>query len=102
MENDADIESRTADGKTPLHVAAFRGQRGFIDLLLQNNADINSVDAEGRNALYYSVSANQTATTDYLLKKGICTDQMDAHKKKISDLANDPNHKWLAAMLEKK
>lgn len=103
VEAGADIESRTADGKTPLHVAAFRGQKGFIDSFLeQYHPDINSVDAEGRNALFYSVTANQQQITDFLLKKNICIDQMDSHKQKVTDLANDPQRKWFADMLAKR
>lgn len=48
VESGADVDARAAGGVTPLHVAASRGQRPVVDLLLAHGADPDVRDDQGR------------------------------------------------------
>ena len=42
------VSARSADGSTPLHLAARFDQRDAAELLLEHGADVDARDAEGR------------------------------------------------------
>ena len=44
----ADPNARSRQGGTPLHTAAFTGDRAIVDLLLAHEADAGLADAKGR------------------------------------------------------
>ncbi|CAH1780417.1 unnamed protein product [Owenia fusiformis] len=51
IEAGADVNAKTALGRTPLHVAAATDSGPIIDLLLEKGANINEVDINGDTAL---------------------------------------------------
>ena len=53
---DIDLNLRSVNQQTPLHIAAISGQLGACQLLLAHGADTNAVDSEGRTALPTSLS----------------------------------------------
>jgi uncharacterized protein len=63
-----DIESKR--GVTPLMLAAERGHREIVRLLLARGADSNKQDYTGRNALGWAQDGNQNATIQILKKAG--------------------------------
>jgi ankyrin repeat protein len=74
LSNDADlINARDTDGSTPLHCAAWKGQREVIELLLKAGADVNahnSNDHWGTTALHAAAHANQAAIAQLLIDHG--------------------------------
>ena len=58
----AKIESRTTDGRTPLHAAVLASQLPAIQMLLERGADIESRDVHGRTALHLVVGSGVNST----------------------------------------
>lgn len=73
-----DINSKDADGKTLLHIAAASGDLPAIKYLLTRGAEINIKDNKGRTPLHFAAAGNPASliphasprTTEYLLKQG--------------------------------
>lgn len=66
-----DVNSRLANGFTPLGVAAFLNKPDLVKFLLDKNADVNVVNNHGSTPLYYAVQmANSLEITEMLLKHG--------------------------------
>jgi ankyrin repeat protein len=94
LKNGADIEARTEDGITPLHVAAHRGHLKFLLALVQANADIEAVASNGWNALYFTVVANQKKIAEKLIDLGLKADVPDAQGRTILDLVDHYQRGW--------
>ncbi|KAJ7373499.1 hypothetical protein OS493_011096 [Desmophyllum pertusum] len=60
-QHEADIHGRNSLGRTPLHVAALKGQSDTVSYLLNQGADINSREESGRSALFYAVYEGHAA-----------------------------------------
>ncbi|MHC4993803.1 MAG: ankyrin repeat domain-containing protein, partial [Planctomycetota bacterium] len=59
LQYDVNINTRTAQGMTPLHSAASLPTGApVVEILLANGADITSRDARGRSALHGAIKAN--------------------------------------------
>ncbi len=43
----ANVNTQTADGSTPLHLAVYKGQKEMVDVLLQNKSNPLTKDAKG-------------------------------------------------------
>lgn len=56
-------------GRTPLHVAVFRGHENIVQLLLRYGADINARDAFGDVPLYYAIVTRPNPKISRLLLK---------------------------------
>lgn len=71
-ENPAAINSYSADGFTPLSLAAFFGEREVAQWLLANGADVNAVakNATGYTALTGAVARGDTEIVHLLLSHG--------------------------------
>ena len=54
-----DVDAKTDDGRTPLHFAAFPGQKEIAELLLANGADVNAKDDGGHTPVDWAESVNQ-------------------------------------------
>jgi len=64
LENGAhiDIKAKNKDEATPLHWAAFFGQKDMVSLLIESGAPINVLDANGltpRDSGFFSWSLSQ-------------------------------------------
>ena len=52
IQRGADVNARSADGRTPLHWAAMQGNPEVTDLLLRHGADAEAKDCEGCTPLF--------------------------------------------------
>lgn len=70
METDRDLE-----GRTPLHIAAWQGHTGTVELLLRHGADVNATDREQRTPLQSAAWQGHESVVWLLLKAGARSDQ---------------------------
>jgi ankyrin repeat protein len=53
IENNADVNSRTSNLRTPLHIASIRGHLHIVKLLVINDANINAKDIYGNSPIHF-------------------------------------------------
>lgn len=63
------INATDADGNTPLHYAAGRGNQDITDLLLHKNASLNVLNAHHQTPLLIAVRNNQLASATAIANK---------------------------------
>ena len=68
--NPALVFNKDIVGQTPLHKAAYYGQRGIVKLLLDHNADVHVKDMYGETPLFDSAMNGYLGATELLLKNG--------------------------------
>jgi Ankyrin repeats (3 copies) len=61
LDEQVDIDSRDADGRTALMLATLHGQINAVKLLLEHGADPNIADEHGTTPLRAAVDSNQSA-----------------------------------------
>ncbi len=66
----ATLSQRDGNGRTPLHVAAFAGQRGAVAALLDAGADAAALDNDRYDAVTIASVADDEETLRVLLSKG--------------------------------
>ena len=62
------VNSRGTDGWTALHAAAYHGEVGVVEKLLDGKADIHTKGPNGWTALHWVVKKHDMVTTTYLLQ----------------------------------
>jgi ankyrin repeat protein/beta-lactamase regulating signal transducer with metallopeptidase domain len=70
LEQGANMELRSHEGRTALWIAAYYGRSEVINVLLANGADINAKDNNGYTPLVATIENNQQGTADILLFNG--------------------------------
>jgi len=68
LENGADINLRSSDGRTPFMWGAFKGDLKLIELLAERGANIELEDENGLNAFDLAVCQMSYKTALYLYK----------------------------------
>jgi ankyrin repeat protein/L-ascorbate metabolism protein UlaG (beta-lactamase superfamily) len=58
------------DGFTPLHLAALKGFKTTVELLVSKNAEINAIDGKGLTPLQYASLYGHRSAADFLISKG--------------------------------
>jgi ankyrin repeat protein len=66
----ANIETRNASGRTPLMLAALKGQTETVRSLLAKGADINARDAVGMTALMWAAFGGNIVIIETLIENG--------------------------------
>src|SRR5690554_587773 len=51
LDNNADINTKTADGFTPVIIAAFKNHYEILDILIEKGAELNHMTVRGSTAL---------------------------------------------------
>ena len=64
----ADVNAPSADGRTPLHWAAFRGNKEFMEFLLESGADVHVEDSKGLTALDLVITTIRYDSAIFLVK----------------------------------
>lgn len=86
-------EARDAEGRTPLMVAAGKGQARCVRELLERwGADRDARSRDGRTALYRAASNGDTATVAVLLDLGADPSIATARGRTPLDVARDKGH----------
>lgn len=86
-------------GMRPLHLAAYKGCREMVQLLIRFGADINGRDALGGTALMWAVYANDKDTVEYLIKQKADVAAQDEFGNTALILANQWQHPEIAQLL---
>lgn len=69
FKEEIDLNSKDAQGNTPLMIAAFLGKKRIVEYLLKHKANIEEKNHKGQNALWLATITNQDGITELLLKK---------------------------------
>jgi ankyrin len=68
------INAKTGDGVTPLHLAAFEGRADVVELLVAAGADVNAPDNDGDRPIHYAARRGHNAVVAMLEAKGAVSD----------------------------
>jgi ankyrin repeat protein/L-ascorbate metabolism protein UlaG (beta-lactamase superfamily) len=64
------LNSKTEDGRTPLHVAVLGGHKELVEYLIQEGANIDALDKEGRTPLMNAIMFKKPDLAHSLVKMG--------------------------------
>ncbi|VBG63453.1 ankyrin repeat domain-containing protein [Burkholderia pseudomallei] len=81
------INARAANGETPLHYAARRGNHNSMALLLAHGADVHAVDEFGLTALHHGAERRHRDVVLLLLAYGARPDQTSDDGQTAMDVA---------------
>ena len=59
IKNNPELVSKQRYGYSPVHIAAYDGDKGIMELLLAHNADANAEDKNGDTPLHWAAKAGQ-------------------------------------------
>ena len=91
------------DGKTPLHVAAIRGDRLMLDYLIEHPyIDINMQDDYATTSIYCAMVQKQYDVVKLLLERGADFKIGDKHRKTVLHLAAEQGNKTICKDLVEK
>lgn len=74
LENSADVSAKDAAGRTPLHVAARRGNVDVVHLLLHHHACMSPKDVLGKTPLVVAADLGQKQVVQVLMEHGAVMD----------------------------
>ena len=69
LDSGADLNTKDALDRTPLHIAAFYGRIKIVELLVAKGADVNAKDHTGMTPLHAAVISGGRQTVQLLLEK---------------------------------
>ena len=100
IRNGAKVGAKNIDGYTPLHLAAEKGRRETVELLLSAGADIRGATSIGLTALHCAARGDKKETAQVLVSKGASLDALDAKGRTPLALARASGSDETAAYLE--
>uniref|UniRef100_A0A8C2H5X9 Uncharacterized protein n=1 Tax=Cyprinus carpio TaxID=7962 RepID=A0A8C2H5X9_CYPCA len=77
--NRANINSKSKDGKTPLHMAAIHGRYSRSQAIIQNGAEIDSEDENGNSPLHIAARHGHELLINTLIASGADTAKRGIH-----------------------
>jgi len=89
-----------AEGITPLMLAASKGKRAMVRLLLKYNANVQATDNSGASALMYGSAAGNRSIARLLIKRGAQVNRRDNNGKTAFDYAIINSHTKVAEFLK--
>src|SRR5262245_7475822 len=78
----ADINAKNKEGVTPLHLAAYHGNKDMVELLLSHKADVKAVDRKGRTPLHWAIRPRSLA--EEVQNPSAVVKLLIAHKAKVN------------------
>ncbi len=79
LANGGDPNTRDANHRTPVHVAASVGDVTAIEMLVRANADIESVDTSGQTPLIVAIRNGNSKAANVLMRHGVNTNARDTY-----------------------
>ena len=76
-----------AQGRTALHLAVQKNDRGAMEKLLRVNTNVNQQDKEGQTPLFEAVAVRNIAMAKLLVEKGASFELRDDKKRNVLDWA---------------
>uniref|UniRef100_A0A671RXH9 Serine/threonine-protein phosphatase 6 regulatory ankyrin repeat subunit A-like n=1 Tax=Sinocyclocheilus anshuiensis TaxID=1608454 RepID=A0A671RXH9_9TELE len=77
--NRANVNSKSKDGKTPLHMAAIHGRYSRSQAIIQNGAEIDSEDENGNSPLHIAARYGHELLINTLITNGADTAKRGIH-----------------------
>ncbi|KAJ4978494.1 hypothetical protein NE237_009274 [Protea cynaroides] len=98
-----DLDCRDREGRTPLHLAASRGNVECATLLIEMGADKDAKSQDGRTALYRAVANGDRQMVALLIMMGVdpTTYTATVHDRSPIDVARDEGYKQVVEILER-
>ena len=81
LDQGADIDARSDEDRTPLHLAVAQGSAEMVSLLLDQGADIDARSDEGRTPLHLAVAQGSAEMVSLLLDRGADHDVRDKSRR---------------------
>ena len=66
-----DVNAKEENGVTPLHQAAFYGQKEVVELLIAKGADVNAKEGDGWTPLHFAAEGGHNETAELLIAAGV-------------------------------
>src|SRR5476651_774775 len=97
------INDYSADGWTPLHLAAFFGHAKIAELLIAHQADVTarSRGTNGNTPLHAALAGNHKFVAGVLIAHGADVHELNGEAKTPLSLATEKNHREAAALLRR-
>lgn len=71
LANHADVNfTESRDGRTLLHIAALKGYKDLVDILLVKGPEVNAEDSHGKTPLFYAAKYGHKLAADLLIGGG--------------------------------
>jgi len=77
IEEGANVNIRNDSGVTPLHLAAYRGDKDIAEILILKGADIDSQTDAGDTPLMWAVKREKSNLVELIVQKGATVDLKD-------------------------
>jgi len=88
------------DGKTPLHIAAMRGDMKMLEFLITHPyIDMNALDDASTTPIHCAISHSQLDVVKLLLEKGADVNIPDAQRKTCVHIAAEQGNKMMCKLL---
>lgn len=85
---------------TPLHMAVGKGNKKFVETLLNHYADPNLQDRQGLTPLHLAAQKGMSTISKLLISRGCCVTTLDAQGKTAAYWAKEYDHKEILDLLQ--
>ncbi|KLU83540.1 hypothetical protein MAPG_02597 [Magnaporthiopsis poae ATCC 64411] len=98
-ESQVDVNSKDGDGRTPLSIAAEKGNWSIVDLLIEREANIYLADSNGQTPLWVAAEKGHRDLVGLLLGNGADIDWADSNGQTPLWAAADKGHQYTVQLL---
>ncbi len=102
VKNGANIYTREASGKKPIHIAAKKGYKNIVEFFLNEGISINDTNQSGWTSLHYAAFSGELEVAKLLVAKGANVRAENAYGQKPIDLTHygkDDGYKGVMELL---